>query len=128
MSQSVLLTIARKSIEEVLRAEQSIDRPTLIEQYPLLTQTMATRLTLYLNDEIRGESTTEHPTRSLLEDIIYNAKIAAFQDERFLPLVTSEYLRCSLELTLFTPEGELSHRDKPMIGGVEHSPFHNDRI
>ena len=53
--------------------------------------------------------------KPLLEDIIRNAKIAAFQDNRFSPLVTSEYLRTSVELILFSAEGPLSHKDAPIL-------------
>ncbi|HZF70960.1 AMMECR1 domain-containing protein [Sulfuricurvum sp.] len=115
MSQSVLLTIARQSIEEVLQAERSIDREKLLEEYPVLNQPMATEITLYLNDKIRGNSKSESPERSLLDDIIHNAKIAAFQDENFDPLVTSEYLHTAIELTLFSAEGPLSHKSSPIL-------------
>ncbi len=115
MSQSVLLTIARKSIEEVLRAEKTIDRNALLREFPLLKEPMATQVTLYLNDNVRGVSKTEAPERSLLDDIIRNAKIAAFEDENFIPLVTSEYLRCTIELTLFSADGPLTHKDKAIL-------------
>lgn len=117
MSQSVLLTIARKSIEEVLQAEQTINTRELLEQYPVLNEPMATQITLYLNDKIRGSAITKTPVRPLLEDIIRNAKIAAFQDERYDPLVVSEYLHCTIELTLFSADGPLSHKDSPILQG-----------
>ncbi len=115
MSQSVLLTIARRSIEEVLQAENIIDRNELLEQYPVLMQPIATQVNLYLGDELRGSAKSVSAERSLLEDIIRNAKIAAFQDNRFSPLVTSEYLRTSVELILFSAEGPLSHKDAPIL-------------
>lgn len=115
MSQSVLLTIARASIEEVLQAENTINRQELIETYPLLAEPMATQITLFLGDKVRGNSKTQAANRSLLEDIIHNAKAAAFLDEAFDPLVTSEYLHTTIELTIFSPEGELSHRSEPIL-------------
>lgn len=115
MSQSVLLSIARRSIEEVLQAENTIDRAQLLGEYPVLGQKMATQVNLYLGDELRGSARSEMATRSLLEDIIHNAKIAAFQDQGFAPLVTSEYLRTSVELILFSDEGPLRHRDTPLL-------------
>lgn len=120
MSQSVLLTIARRSIEEVLQAENTIDRSQLLEQYPVLGEEMATQVNLYLGDQLRGSAKSTAAERSLLEDIIRNAKIAAFQDDRFDPLVTSEYLHSSIELILFSPEGELSHKAPPLL--KEHLP------
>lgn len=115
MSQSVLLTIARKSIEEVLQAEHSIDREKLVEEYPILNEVMGTQITLYLKDKVRGSAKTENPARSLLEDIIHNAKVAAFQDTAFTPLSTSEYLHTSVELIIFSPEGPLRHKDTPIL-------------
>ncbi|MDO9056453.1 MAG: AMMECR1 domain-containing protein [Sulfuricurvum sp.] len=115
MSQSVLLTIARTSIEEVLQGQNSIERRELLEQYPILREPMATQITLYLGTKIRGMSKTQTVERSLLEDIIYNAKAAAFQDEDFDPLVTSEYLHATIQLTVFSPDGELSHQSEPIV-------------
>jgi len=115
MSQSVLLTIVRASIEEVLQGEHSINRHELFEQYPLLSEPMVTEITLYLGNKIRGNAKTSTLERSLLEDIIYNAKIAAFQDENFDPLVTSEYLHVTIELTIYSPDGNLSHKSEPIL-------------
>jgi len=115
MSQSLLLTIARRSIEEVLQAENTIDREQLLGEYPILSQVMATQVNLYIDDELRGSARSETPSLPLLDDIIRNAKIAAFQDERFPPLITSEYLRLSIELILYAPDGPLSHRDTPIL-------------
>ncbi|MDD5212614.1 MAG: AMMECR1 domain-containing protein, partial [Sulfuricurvum sp.] len=80
MSKSVLLNIARESIQEVLQAEKSINRRELLENYPILGEVVATKVTLYLNGKVRGTSRSNIPEHSLLEDIILNAKRAAFQD------------------------------------------------
>lgn len=117
MSQSVLLTIARASIEEVLQAQNSIKRTELLENYPILSQPMDCEINLYLNNKLRGSARTDKLERSLLEEIIHNAKIAAFQDENFNPLVTSEYLHTTIKLTLFTADGELSHQSDPILKG-----------
>jgi AMMECR1 domain-containing protein len=116
MSQSILLTVARASIEEVLQSQYSIDRTGLIAQYPILAEPMATEIILYVGEKMRGSSKSDAACRSLLEDIIYNAKVAAFQDERFNPLVTSEYLHSTIRLTLFSPDGEMSHQSPPILG------------
>lgn len=117
MSQSVLLTIARASIEEVLQAENSINRTELLESYPILSQPIECEITLYLDNKLRGSARTEKLEHSILEEIIRNAKIAAFQDENFDPLITSEYLHTTIKLTLFTADGELSHQSEPILKG-----------
>ncbi len=115
MSQSLLLTIARRSIEEVLQAENTIDRVQLLGEYPVLGEQITTQVNLYLGNELRGSARSDTPSRPLLDDIIHNAKIAAFQDENFSPLITSEYLRTSVELILFSADGPLRHRDTPIL-------------
>lgn len=115
MSKSVLLNLARSSIEEVLQAQSTINRAELLEHYPLLSTPMAVEIRLYLDDKIRGSSKSENTDLSLLEAIILHAKLAAFQDPSFTPLATSEYLHASIELVLFTQDGPLSHTDEPII-------------
>lgn len=115
MSQSVLLNIARESIQEVLQAEESINRSELLESYPILAEVVATEVTLYLNGKSRGTSRSDNPEHSLLDDIILNAKRAAFQDPNFIPVSTSEYLHTSVELILYTADGPISHRDDPIL-------------
>jgi hypothetical protein len=115
MSQSVLLNIARESIQEVLQAQESINRSELLENYPILGEVVATEVTLYLNGKARGTSRSNTPEHSLLDDIILNAKRAAFQDPNFIPVSTSEYLHTSIELILYTADGPISHRDDSIL-------------
>lgn len=107
MSQSLLLDIARESITEVLEADNTIDRLKLLSEYPILKEPIASFVTLYINNELRGSMGSVYPKQSLLEEIIYNAKAAAFEDKRFEPLKTSEYLQTTIELSLLTPLKEL---------------------
>lgn len=115
MSRSVLLQLARDSIQEVLEASRTINKEELLKEYPLLGEKMATTVSLYLNSELRGSSSTKTPTYSLLEDIVKNAKKAAFEDKNYAPISTSEYLHCEIELILATEDGEMSERDKAII-------------
>jgi AmmeMemoRadiSam system protein A len=50
-------------------------------------------------------------TNSLLDDIIHNAKAAAFEDPRFSPITTSEYLHSSLEVSILTEPKELEYEN-----------------
>ncbi len=115
MSRSVLLQLARDSIQEVLEASRTIDKDGLLAQYPLLGEKVATTLNIYLNSKLRGSSSTKTPAVSLLDDIVKNAKVAAFEDKNSTPLSTSEYLHCEIELILATEDGEMSERDKAII-------------
>lgn len=115
MSRSVLLQLARDSIQEVFEAKRTIDKPALLNEHPLLNEKIATTINIYLEEELRGSCTSKQATKSLLEDIIHNAKMSAFQDKNFTPLTTSEYLSCEIELLLNTPDGVMSEKDPAIL-------------
>ncbi|HFU74148.1 MAG TPA: AmmeMemoRadiSam system protein A [Helicobacteraceae bacterium] len=111
MSQSILLQIARESIMEVLQAERLIARDELMKAHPILTTPMATFVTLYLDKEVRGCMGSLTQERMLIDDVIHNAKMAAFQDPRFAPLSTVDYLHTAIELSLLTQPQIVSFTD-----------------
>ncbi len=115
MSRSVLLQLARDSIQEVLEAQRTIDRTTLLHEHPLLNEKIATTVNLYIDNELRGTCTSKEANKSLLEDIVYNAKCSAFQDKNFTPITTSEYLHCEVELLLTTPDGVIREKDPAIL-------------
>ena len=101
---SPLLQLVRDSIEEVIEARRIIDRDALLALYPVLEQKIASIVTIKIDDEIRGQAKGEENIKALIDDIIHNAKVAAFQDERFSPITTAEYLHATIELTLLIPD------------------------
>ncbi len=109
MSQSILLTLARDSIKEVLEAKRLIDVNTLIQEHPVLSEKMATFVTLSINDELRGCIGSLIPNDRLIDDIICNAKAAAFEDPRFPPISTSEYLHAVIEVSILTSPVEIAY-------------------
>ncbi|ADN08171.1 AMMECR1 domain-containing protein [Sulfurimonas autotrophica] len=114
MSRSVLLQLSRDSIQEVLQAQNSIDKKSLLGEHPLLHQVVKTTTNLYLNDELRGSYESDK-NLSLADAVIIGAKKAAFEDPAFVPLSTSEYLHCEIELILDTPEGIISEKDPAIL-------------
>lgn len=121
MSRSVLLQLARDSIQEVLEAARTINKRKLLDEHPLLGEKIATTVNIYLDSKLRGSSSTKIPSFSLLEDIIRNAKIAAFEDKNFTPLTTSEYLHSEIELIITTQEGVMSEKDHSIL---KNKPSH----
>ncbi|MEA1892147.1 MAG: AMMECR1 domain-containing protein [Campylobacterota bacterium] len=115
MSRSVLLQLARDSIQEVLEAQRTINKSDLLNSHPLLNEKIATTVNIYLQEELRGSYASKTATKTLLEDIIYNAKKSAFEDTNFSPLTTSDYLSCEIELLLNTPDGVLSEKDPSIL-------------
>ncbi len=114
MARSVLLQLARDSIQEVIEANNTINKQELVEEHPLLEQKIATMVKIFVEEELRGFSELD-ASSSLLENIIIASKKAAFEDKNFSPLTTSEYLHCSIEITLNTPEGVISQKDEPIL-------------
>lgn len=115
MSRSVLLQLARDSIAEVLEMQRTINKKSLIQEHPLLEQKIATKINLYIDNELRGSAYSENPQLSLVDDIIINAKKSAFEDDNFPPITTSEYLNCEIELLLSTPDGVMSEKDPSIL-------------
>ncbi len=115
MSRSILLQLARDSIEEVLEAQNSIDKNTLLMEHPLLSQNIQTTINIYIKNELRGNSSSPTLALSLLNEIIINAKKAAFEDSNFSPLTSSQYLSCEIEIILETPDGTISEKDPAII-------------
>jgi AMMECR1 domain-containing protein len=114
MSRSVLLQLARDSIQEVIEANNTIDKQALLQEYPQLAQNIPTTLKIFIQEELHGSCILDG-SNSLLENVIIAAKKAAFEDENSKPITTSEYLHCHLELTLNTPEGVISQTDEPIL-------------
>jgi len=115
MSRSILLQLARDSIEEVLQAQNTIKKQLLLQEHPLLNQKIPTTVKLYIQNELRGSYEMPDATLSLLDAIVINSKKAAFEDTTFTPISTSEYLSCEIELILQTPDGSISEKDKSIL-------------
>ena len=114
MARSVLLQIARDSIEEVLQARRIIDAKMLRSEHPLLQEHFPLTCTLYLKNEVRGFYSCD-ASLSLIEALQVVPKRAAFESEGFAPLGALEYLHCEIELTVESAEGKISERDKALI-------------
>ena len=115
MARSVLLQLARDSIQEVLEAQRTINKTELLSKYPLLNEKMATTVNIYIDAELKASYSSDDSSKSLLEDIIYNAKKSAFENKTCGPITTSQYLHCEIELLLNTPDGVISEKDSSII-------------
>lgn len=106
MARSPLLQLVRDSIEEVIEAKRTIKRDELLNAYPVLEQHIASIVTIKVDDEVHGSAGSKEALRPLIDDIIYNAKVAAFQDSNNPPITTAQYLHCTIELSLLLPNEE----------------------
>jgi len=126
MDKSLLLAIARHAIAETFGLASPLDRDELIELHPWLGNPGAVFVTLNENHHLRGCIGSIVAHRPLIDDLIHNAKAAAFSDPRFSPLRKEELDKISLEVSLLTPPKELPYttiadlrqKIRPGIDGV----------
>lgn len=125
--QNTLLKLARASIEEEFGHPMPMDKAALVAQFPELNEKRATFVTLKVDGKaLRGCIGSIIPHTSLYDDVVANAKSAAFHDPRFAPLSEEEYRRCSVEVSLLSVPQPLSYTDtddlrskiRPGIDGV----------
>lgn len=115
MSRSILLQLARDSIQEVLQAKKIIDKESLLQKHPLLNQKIKTTINLLINKELKGSYSIQNQKFSLLKNIILSAKRAVFENEENQALTISEYLHCEIELIIDTEDGEIIEIDPSII-------------
>jgi len=122
----ILLKIARASILEEFERKKLINKEELIKEYPFLSEERATFVTLKIAGNLRGCIGSILPRMSLIDDVIYNAKQAAFADPRFEPLTPEEYEQIHIEVSILTIPEKLEYEDekdlkrkiRPKVDGV----------
>jgi AmmeMemoRadiSam system protein A len=95
---ALLLTLARGSIAERFGGPPP-ERP---QGAGWLEVHGAAFVTLTLDDELRGCVGSAQARRPLFEDVIDNARAAAFSDPRFTPLTAGELARTRLEVSVLS--------------------------
>lgn len=78
---------------------------------PALAEKRATFITLTQNGTLRGCIGSILPYRTLLDDLVHNAKAAAFSDPRFAPLSEQELDSTKIEVSLLTVPQSVEYRD-----------------
>lgn len=108
---TLLLQLAKQAISDGLNHTSTLDTNALLKNHPELSKPQATFVTLSLDGRLRGCIGTLIAHRTLLEDLIYNAKAAAFDDPRFYPLSNEEFLHVSIEVSLLSTPEPLEYTD-----------------
>jgi len=107
---NVLLKLASNAIENEFDENIKID-DSIKKEFDILNEHRATFVTLNLNGKLRGCIGSLIAHRSLFEDIIHNAKAAAFSDLRFDRLSLQEFKSIEIEISILTPFKELVYKD-----------------
>ncbi|MCQ2965932.1 MAG: AmmeMemoRadiSam system protein A [Alphaproteobacteria bacterium] len=77
-----------------------------------LLKKTATMVTLYKDGKIVGVSGSKEPTRSLIEDVSYNAFQAALKDRRFYPLSKKDIVKTEMTISILTSPIPLKFLDE----------------
>lgn len=110
MEQSYLVKLAKEIIANEF-GSQEINKTALLKKHPELKEESAVFVTLRLNDELRGCIGSLKAHQSLFDDLSKNAKAAAFEDPRFLPLTEKEFEKVEVEVAILTTPKELVYKD-----------------
>ncbi|MBK6548038.1 MAG: AmmeMemoRadiSam system protein A [Arcobacter sp.] len=126
MDKDILINIAKKSIERKFNNKINIDKEELLKNSNFLNEKRATFVTLTLNKELRGCIGSLEANRTLFDDLVNNAYMAAFEDPRFLELSFEEFKKIEIEISILTPPIIVEYKDfedlkskiRPYIDGV----------
>ncbi len=129
----ILIEIAKKSILDTLNKDIKLNRDDYLKKYPELQEKRASFVTLNKNNKLRGCIGSLTPHQALIDDIIHNAKAAAFEDPRFKAVGYNEFQNIDIEISLLTYPKKLEYIDiddlkskiRPYIDGVilKHSIY-----
>lgn len=111
MLDSILLRIAKSAILSKFDHNLVIDKESLLKEYPFLGYEGASFVTLEHNSSLRGCIGSVIAHRTLIDDIIHNAKSAAFSDPRFLPLSSNEFDGLTLEVSVLSDPNIINYSD-----------------
>ena len=125
MENSLLLHIAEDAIKSQF-GKEDIDKEELLKEYPYLQEQGAVFVTLTIDGNLRGCIGSLVAHRSLLDDLIQNAKAAAFEDPRFPPLSREEFKKVHIEISLlsapqkllYDTKEDLKNKIRPNVDGV----------
>ncbi len=126
MDRSILIDIARNAIIEQFTGQRRIDREALVRAHPWLEEKGAVFVTLNEHHQLRGCIGSIIAHEPLIDDLVRNAKAAAFSDPRFSPLRPEELENIEIEISLLTPPQRVDYTDvadlrriiRPGIDGV----------
>lgn len=133
MLDKVLLQIAKSSILSQFDSSYKMYKEKHLEKFPYLAKDGAAFVTLHYDHKLRGCIGSIIAHQSLLDDIIANARSAAFRDPRFQPLATDEFSHLNLEVSVLSEPELLEYEDyadlltkvRPKVDGliVKHGAY-----
>lgn len=101
--EELIKKIAWNSIQSSLEQKNGISKYEAVKLFPEFVLPRATFITLKKDGHLRGCIGSLVAHRELFDDLVTNAKKAAFEDPRFRPVTIDELPNISLEVSLLTP-------------------------
>lgn len=117
MDASIYIQIVKTAIQEHFDGIP-VNKDAYLSAYPELSKEKATFVTLTLNKHLRGcigSIIAHHP---LIDDLISNARSAAFHDPRFPPLSIEEFTKISIEVSILTHPQEITYKDRIDLSNI----------
>jgi AmmeMemoRadiSam system protein A len=101
--EELIKKIAWEAIESSLKQKKGFSKYEAVKLYPEFVLPRATFITLKKDGHLRGCIGSLVAYRELFDDLVTNAKKAAFEDPRFRPVTIDELPNISLEVSILTP-------------------------
>ncbi len=109
--EELIKKIAWNSIQSSLEHKNSFSKYEAVKLFPEFVLPRATFITLKKDGNLRGCIGSLVAHRELFDDLVTNAKKAAFEDPRFKPLTVEELPYISLEVSILTPPILVHYQD-----------------
>jgi len=99
----ILLEVVKSAIKSNLGIEKLISKYELVKTYPEFVLPIATFVTINKKNKLRGCIGSLVAHQELYNDLVINARKAAFNDPRFKPLEEKELEEIEIEISILTP-------------------------
>jgi AmmeMemoRadiSam system protein A len=99
----VIKELAWSGIKSQLGVDTLIEKYDVVKEYPEFVKAGATFITLKKDGNLRGCIGSLAAQNELYNDLVINARKAAFNDPRFKPVTKEELNSISLEVSILTP-------------------------
>ena len=111
MVDTIVLQVAKSAILSKFDNNYNINKEIIFQKYPFLKKDGAAFVTLHYNNNLRGCIGSIIAHQTLLNDLIQNAKSAAFNDPRFNALSEDEFSNLTLEISILSEPKILEYDD-----------------
>ena len=107
----IVLEIAHKSINQEFDKSICIKRDDLVKKHPFLRKLRSCFITLKQDNRLRGCIGSIIPQKALIDEIVDNAKSAAFYDPRFSPVTKTDLKNIEIEVSVLSSPEKVKYKN-----------------